>query len=188
MRPLSIFLFHVHERFSVYYTWVATERVLFVITALGFFFLDFFFYSLFDQWLISSLVAYFVYSSFQVRGFGATEYGVLGLILLQDFFLYGRFGLGLVWFLPLVAMIRVIRVCLQCYWWPIISCFLVLLVMVFESFAAKSTSGRIFGTMTVMAILTFFGTWGNRFLFHFGVKRGKSGLQTGGTPHKRNFL
>jgi hypothetical protein len=56
------------------------------------------------QWIISSLLFYFIAEQlfdaeydYSMRKF----YVPLALLLIQDFMLYGRFGLGLLWLMPL---------------------------------------------------------------------------------------
>lgn len=56
------------------------------------------------QWIISSLLFYFIAQQvldtqydYSIKKF----YVPLALLLIQDFMLYGRFGLGLLWLMPL---------------------------------------------------------------------------------------
>lgn len=135
------------------------------------FLLDFVVCVLFDRWVMFSLIAYFMYKNLCGDELGAWGYVTILLILLQDFFLYERFGLGLIWLLPFIFLTQLVK-----KW------------LFMRDIAMKSTRGRIFGTLIVMITLTFFGTRGNRFLSVFQSKRGKSGLQTGGAPYKKGLF
>lgn len=64
--------------------------------------------SLCKQWIISSLLFYFIAEQlfdaeydYSIKRF----YVPLTLLLIQDFMLYGRFGLGLLWLMPLQLVI-----------------------------------------------------------------------------------
>ena len=73
--------------------------------ALLFFFLDFLVYAFMNQWMVHLLLSYFIVRylvlfPLDVRDKGL--YASLGLLLLQDCFLYGRFGLILMFLIPLI--------------------------------------------------------------------------------------
>lgn len=144
--------------------------------SLLFFLFDFTLYAICDRWVISSLVAYFVYAGVKDN----VRILPFFLLLLQDFFLYGRFGWGLVYLIPLVAGIMLMKKICHRYWWTLGGYVLLL--------PLGSTLGHIFGIIIVMTFLIVFGTRGNRFLSVFRVRRGKSGLQTGWMPYKKGLF
>ena len=79
--------------------------------AIVLFFLDFVAFSIFNQWLVCFLLSYFVVTLFTLKHhksvlFGVEMQGLLFLILLQDYFLNGRFGLALVYLLPIMFLAR----------------------------------------------------------------------------------
>jgi len=145
------------------------------------FFLDFLFYTLFDQWLIYTLLVYFVheYLSYQTK---KGTYVIFFLLLLQDHFLYGRFGVGMVYLLPLLFFMMLIRTFFdgRLVVFRIISIMAVFVIewavlkngIFMQNIPFHSTSIKILLNLIVMICLTFLGTWGNRFLpFLKGKKR-----------------
>ena len=73
--------------------------------ALLFFFLDFLAYAFMHQWLFKFLLCYFIITYLVIRPLDLTDknfYASLGLVLLQDCFLHGRFGLIMLFLAPLI--------------------------------------------------------------------------------------
>lgn len=73
--------------------------------ALLFFIIDFCSFTLFNQWFIYSLITYFVLKQCltQQTDYPFSElYLPIGLLLLQDVMIYGRFGLALLYVVPVI--------------------------------------------------------------------------------------
>jgi len=80
--------------------------------ALLFFFLDFVAFSFWSGWYLNSLLVYFVVHSLKQDGFELSFkfcYFPLILLLLQDCFLNGRFGLILVFLVPVIVLMVYLR-------------------------------------------------------------------------------
>lgn len=80
--------------------------------ALLFFFLDFVAFSFWNGWYLNSLLVYFVVQSFKQDSFETSFkfcYLPLILLLLQDCFLNGRFGLILVFLIPVIVLMAYLR-------------------------------------------------------------------------------
>ncbi len=80
--------------------------------ALLFFFLDFVAFSFWNGWYLNSLLVYFVVNSLKQDSFETSFnfcYLPLGLLLLQDCFLNGRFGLVLVFLIPVIVLMAYLR-------------------------------------------------------------------------------
>lgn len=80
--------------------------------ALLFFFLDFVAFSFWNGWYLNSLLVYFVVNSLKQDSFETSFnfcYLPLFLLLLQDCFLNGRFGLMLVFLIPVIVLMAYLR-------------------------------------------------------------------------------
>ena len=80
--------------------------------ALLFFFLDFVAFAFWDGWYLNSLLIYFIVQSLKRDGFETSFnfcYLPLILLLLQDCFLNGRFGLSLMFFVPVIIFMAYLR-------------------------------------------------------------------------------
>jgi len=130
-----------------------------------------------SKWVLFSLVAYFFYVIMFERENKYVIYSTLFLILLQDCFRYGRFGLILFPLIPAVIAARLSCVMLHKYW-HILSYFaLIAFFLILDHFLIRkwlfclnttleSTILKIFGTI-IVGTLILFGTRGNRFLRSF---------------------
>ena len=144
-----------------------------IFVALFLFFLDFLCYGLLDQWLIHSLLVYFI-ASYLFNGTTKSTYAMFFLILAQDLFLYGRCGLGLLYLLPALFFMQLVRMVLdrKMLVFHVIS---LILVFCIEWLGVKkwlfclntsfnSTALKILLNVMVLLVLTFLGTRGNRWL------------------------
>jgi len=149
--------------------------------ALFFFLFDFIVHVACDQWFSNSLLVYFMYRNLQEEALWK-PWQCMVLLLLQDFFLHGRFGLGLICFIPLLLVIKGVKVVVHKYWWMVVGYlllpwFIILEMLVIKNWlfmqniGVKSTLEPIFGTIILMSTLIFFGTLGNRFLSVLDKKR-----------------
>ena len=163
------------------------------------FFADFLLFAMFTQWIVHSLLAYVVVK--QVLN-GATtpftfcstphHFFILFLLILEDFFLYGRFCFLLIWFIPALFFAHKIRKLIVIHKAIMISLVIITILFVDNLFIAKiffsrninffMTITKIFTTL-IVGMLVFLGLRSNRSFFI--KKRGKSGLQTGWMPHKK---
>jgi len=78
--------------------------------SLLFFFFDLVMYGLFNQWLCSTLLVYFITKLLKQK---QSTPGLLvfpfALLLIQDFVLYGQFGLALIYLIPLYVLAESVR-------------------------------------------------------------------------------
>jgi len=137
------------------------------------FFLDFLLYALLDQWLFYLLLIYFVTLLVSESALSKRSFFTLFLLLIQDHFLYGRFGLGLVCLLPLVALAAMMRSIFHRHYMIFSQYVLLVLFFVLDHFlikkwlfmsdlGGKSTMIKISINLIVLS-LTFLGRRGNRF-------------------------
>ncbi len=80
--------------------------------ALVFFFLDFVAFSFWNGWYLNSLLIYFIVHSLKQDRFEASFkfcYFPIILLLLQDCFLNGRFGLILLFLIPVIVLMSYLR-------------------------------------------------------------------------------
>ncbi len=147
--------------------------------ALLFFFLDFLLYTLLSGWIIQSLLVFFILQQLLASSYTYTFknfYLPLGLLILQDCFLYGRFGLILVYLIPLVFLARYLRVMFLDAAGTLLSFFIVGIVffdqffikkVVFLNiFSWKATLLKIFINLCI-AYLVLLSTRSNRSLLRF---------------------
>jgi hypothetical protein len=144
--------------------------------ALLFFFLDFVAFSFWNGWFLNSLLVYFVVHSLKQDHFEVSFkfcYFPLILLLLQDCFLNGRFGLALIFFVPVIVLMVYLREVIDanqeyiCY-------LLVICVLLFEHLFVKKMllNKPFFNTdflfeIFINIIITkviLLGVRGNRFL------------------------
>lgn len=151
--------------------------------SLLFFFLDFFFASLLDSWVICTLITYFSY--LLVWAPEKKWHILIAIIFLlgQDYFWYGRMGLGLVYIVPAIILCFILRVLFHSHFLVLLYILSVISFFAFDLLFVKvwffernslmclfeSTIFKIFGTLTIgtliQRLITFlFGTRGNRFL------------------------
>ena len=137
------------------------------------FFLDFFLYALFDQWLFYLLLIYFVTLLVSESALSRRSLYTLFLLLVQDHFLYGRFGLGLVCLIPVAALAAMMRSIFHRHYMIISQYILLVFFFVLDHFlikkwlfmsdlGGKSTMIKISINLIVLS-LTFLGRRGNRF-------------------------
>jgi len=138
------------------------------------FILDFLIYAIFDYWLVYSLAIYFIFLSVYREKIDRSFYVSAFLILVQNCFLYQRFGLGLLFLIPIFSTARFLKSVFLKNWLLILNYFLVILFFVLEfvvikkliflqNLALKSTF-LIFLVNIMISSLILFGTRGNRFL------------------------
>ena len=111
------------------------------------------------------------------------------LLLLEDAFWHGRFGLALLWLIPVLFLARLTHRYLL---WsthtivPIVICGVIFIdqwlikgLILGKPCILSVTICKIFATL-VVGYLVFLGMWGSRFFVrHVRTKRGKSGLLIG---------
>lgn len=147
--------------------------------AILFFFIDFLAYTLLDGWIVQSLLVYLISRQLLASSYTYSFknfYLPLGLVVLQDCFLYGRFGLVLIYLLPLVFLARYMRVLfldaagtLLCFFiggMIFFDQFLIKKVLFCKNFTWEATLFKIFVNLGV-AYLVLLGTRGNRSLLKF---------------------
>lgn len=147
--------------------------------AILFFFIDFIAYVLCDGWVIQSLLVYFVLQQLLASSYTYSFknfYLPLGLIIFQDCFLYTRFGLALIYLLPLVFLTRWLRVlfldaagtllCLFIGSLVFFDQFLIKKVLFLKNFSWEATLIKIFVNL-IVAYIVLLGTRGNRSLLKF---------------------
>ena len=154
-------------------------------------FLDFLCNALSNQWLVYLLMGYLITLIFESERFfnPKTVSLSLSLLLVQDTFWHGRFGLGLLWIIPVLGLARLARRYLL---WSVHTVIpLVISGVIFvDQWLIKGhicgqpcilsvTICKIFATLGV-GYLVFLGMWGSRFFVrHVRTERGKSGLLIG---------
>lgn len=82
------------------------------MVAIVLFFLDFIAFAFWNGWYLNSLLIYFIVQSLKRDGFETSFsycYLPLFLLLFQDCFLNGRFGLALVFFVPCIIFMAYLR-------------------------------------------------------------------------------
>lgn len=154
-------------------------------------FSDFLLNALFNQWLVYLLTVYVVAKILESEDFFdvKTLSMPLFLLLLQDTFWHGRFGLALLWVLPVLCLARLARRYLLWSVHTIIPMVVSLVIfcdqwlikglIVGKSCRLSVTICKIFVTLLI-GYLVFLGMWGSRFFVrHVRTKRGKSGLLIG---------
>ena len=146
------------------------------------FFLDFIVYAFGSNWLLSSLLVYFIYCNCKDSVMDSNQYFILFLLLIQDLFLYGRFGLGLVYIVPLLFVSRLTEgVFLKNLLWLrfgllvsfsfFCEYFIIKKWLFLQDYTLESTFFRFLVSLLITSLILFglriFGTRGNRFLSHF---------------------
>lgn len=161
--------------------------------AIIFLLFDFIFHVLFYISIVYALRAYFILSLFSRDRTFTWKVIVLSSILLQDCFLYGRFGMCLIWLIPIIFLIGVVKQHIHSAFWIIFIYLFVVTIDLFEmlfirklvlmqQISLESTGVQILITIGITSLILL-SIRGNRFLA-FWLKRGKSGLQTGRMPYK----
>ena len=137
------------------------------------FLVDFFLYALFDQWLFYLLLIYFITLLVSESALSRRSLFTVFLLLIQDHFLYGRFGLGLVCLIPVAALAAMMRSIFHSHYMVFSRYALLVLFFVLDHFlfkewlfmselGGKSTMIKISINLIVLS-LTFLGRRGNRF-------------------------
>ncbi len=147
--------------------------------ALLFFFGDFLAYALWEGWIIQSLLVFFIMQQLLASSFTYSFknfYLPLILIVLQDCFMYGRFGLILVYLVPVVIIARLLRrlfldaagalLCFFIVGLVLFDQFLIKKVLFLKHFSWEATLFKIFVNLCI-AYLVLLGTRGNRSLLKF---------------------
>ena len=142
-----------------------------------FFFLDFVFFSLFNKWIIHTLLIYFIFKLFsdpkKVYSFDVTIFPLF-LILLQDQIINGHFGASLIYFLPLILIFnqlqRIVNFprLLQCFFlfFVFFSDYLLKKFIYLNKVSAYSTFRAFFINLIIEILsLIILGIWGNRSVF-----------------------
>ena len=152
--------------------------------ALFLFFLDFCCHALFQGWFVHSLLCLFTIQQLQVletQNAWKTLYVPLFLLLLQDCYLYGRFGFILILLIPCIFIYHKLKyIILHTNRIALPLCiglflgsydFLAHYVIFSHNFSPKQTFIKIFVNICV-AYIILLGTRGNRFLLtHVDKKR-----------------
>lgn len=144
--------------------------------ALLLFFIDFCACFVFKGWFVRSLLVYFIYILLKKDPYDASFkhfFLPIALLLLQDCFLFGRFGLALAYILPLVIFSMRMKHLLMATE-EVIVYFLIVSVILFESFVVKKMLfsrpifdyGFLFEIIANIIItrIILLGMRGNRFL------------------------
>ncbi len=147
--------------------------------ALLLFFSDFLFALLFDGWIIQGLLVYFILNQLLASSYTYSFknfYIPLGLLVLQDCFIYCRFGLILVYLLPTIFFARYLRTLfldaagtLLCFFISGIIFFdnlLIKKILFSKNFSLEGTLVKIFVNL-VVSYVVLLGTRGNRSLLRF---------------------
>ena len=152
----------------------------FMLYTFLFFFLDFSSFVLFNKWALYTLLAYFIIQQFCMKNINIFSfrsfYLPLFFLLLQDNFINGRMGIGLIYIVVIVFLMTKVRAFFDsanAIFWCL---FLVLALLLQDFFIKKwllgqnitlySTIIKIFINITI-AYLIFLGTRGNRSLTDF---------------------
>ena len=160
------------------------------------FFFDFFMFVFLEKWVFFTLLTYFIFCQNKLKDRYSIKcfYVPIFLILMQDFFINDKLGLGLIYvaflilFVPKFKSIFKVHICL-------LGAFLLICMIIMQDFVIKrciigqniviySTITKIFINI-IIGYLVLLGTRGNRSFFY--KKGGKSGLQTGRMPYKKFF-
>lgn len=169
-----------------------------MLLPISLFFLDFIIHALCYEWYLYSLLAYFITLLFSNSERYLCKYVALFLLLIQDTFLYGRFGLSLAYLVPLLCCVKFIRIVFNERFAVVLNYVLLIFIFLFDAIiikkwlfmryvAVQSTIFKIIVNIIVMNLILF-GTQGSRFLFFLGIKRGKSGLQAGRMPYEVGYI
>ncbi len=163
--------------------------------ALLFFFIDFLAYAFWEGWIVQSLLVFFVLQQLLASSYSYSFknfYLPLFLLVLQDCFLYGRFGLILAYLLPLTLLARYLRVVfldaagtLLCFFVGgvvLLDQFLIKKMLFLKNFTWEATLFKIFVNLGV-AYLVLLGTRGNRSLLKFFSRERKVW-----TPNRKSAL
>lgn len=148
-----------------------------MLYALVFFFLDFIFFNLSNSWIIHTLLIYFIFKLFsspnKVYSFDITVFPLF-LLLLQDQIINGRFGLSLIYFLPLIFIFNQLQRIIN---FPrLLQCFFLFFVffsdyllkkLIYLNEASMRSTFKVFLINLVIEILSLIilGIWGNRSIF-----------------------
>jgi hypothetical protein len=146
-----------------------------------FLFFDFLMYSLFNQPVGSFLLAYLIFCYMSKSRLSLYDCMTIFLLLVEDFFMYNRFGHNLLSLLIMLIFGRFLLILVH-QQWRIASGYLLILVYG----CLESTILQIFVTI-VLETFILLGTRGNRFLPFLRIGRGKSGLQTGRMPYEDRY-
>lgn len=134
-----------------------------------------------NHWVVSSLLAYFICLCWYKREWTQFHTLAFALLLVQDYACYERLGFGLVYLLPLIGGIRLVKLLVHRYWFGGLSLLTVVIFYAFEFFFVKrwlfaftegcalntlwkSTFSQMVATLIIMILIILFGTRGNRFL------------------------
>lgn len=147
--------------------------------ALLFFMTDFLAYALLNGWFVQSLLVFFILQQLLASSYTYSFknfYLPLTLLVLQDCFMYGRFGLVLAYLLPLALLARHLRVvfldaagtllCFLIGGLVFFDQFLIKKVLFSKNFSWEATLFKIFVNLCI-AYLVLLGTRGNRSLLRF---------------------
>lgn len=151
------------------------------VIQLLFLFLDFLMYAIFNQPVGSFLLVYLIFCYMSKSYLSLYDFLTIILILLEDFFMYNRFGHNLLSLLTMLIFGRFLLILVHKQW-RIASGYLLILVYG----CLESTVLQIFVNI-ILESLILLGTRGNRFLPFSRIGRGKSGLQTGRMPYEDRY-
>lgn len=143
-----------------------------------FFFLDFISFMILKKWLIFSLLGYFIASQFNKKNKFIYSFKLFYLplffLLIQDNFINGRLGIGLIYIIPIIFFSEKVRNWFSppftffCYFFLIFSIilqsFLIKKWLLGQNIELYSTTLKIFINM-IIEYLILLGMRGNRSLF-----------------------
>lgn len=139
-----------------------------------FFFIDFFCFALAKQWLVSTLLVHLFSVTFdccQRKELSVQWWFSLIFFLLQDCFLHGRFGLALLYLLPLFTLALVIKKMVRGNGELAVPALAVLALLADQFLVKKLILGQnvsllvIFAKISATLLVTYLillGMWGNR--------------------------
>ncbi len=152
--------------------------------AIIFLFIDFLCAALFQEWLVYSTLAYLIASIITLRQpeKKATFWITVNAFLLLDFAIYGRFGLGLIYFLFVLFAIRVLKTALlkgdKALFFACLTLYFVMEnalwfnLLMYQPQPFLVTTIKIFINL-VVGYVTLWGMQGNRSLRPVSVIRGR---------------
>lgn len=110
-----------------------------MLISLSFFLWDFILYGLLDQWFFYTLVTQCIFLNLY-KNYSLKDHKllfVLFLLIIQDYFLYGRVGLICTYLIPVLIIGRSLRTVVNKNWLPAIFCLLIVSFFTFEFLIVK---------------------------------------------------
>ncbi len=133
--------------------------------------IDFVSYALFEQWLMYSVLMYLISIAVMPGKMCSKSllYGVLALVLIHDFAVYGRFGLILAFLVPMILITFAIKDMLLSARFGLMGIWIISFILFDDLFIKMIVfSGPIVPSVTIMKILF-------NLIIGYGIYRGKRG-------------